>query len=112
MQVTQKAGVDGRLFGSVTNVDIVEALQALGHSVDKSMVRMPEGPLKHIGEFPITVALRTAMRWRRSLSRCWAIRRAHKRARQRCFARDDRGPATVPCCLYERFQNARDGVLE
>lgn len=57
VQVTQKAGVDGRLFGSVTNVDIVEALQALGHAVEKAMVRMPEGPLKHIGEFPITVAL-------------------------------------------------------
>src|ERR1700722_955891 len=39
VQVTQKAGVDGRLFGSVTNVDIVDALQALGHSVEKSMVR-------------------------------------------------------------------------
>jgi large subunit ribosomal protein L9 len=57
IQVTQKAGVDGRLFGSVTNVDIVEALQGLGHSVEKSMVRMPEGPLKHVGDFPLTVAL-------------------------------------------------------
>jgi large subunit ribosomal protein L9 len=57
VQVTQKAGVDGRLFGSVTNVDIVDALQALGHSVEKSMVRMPEGTLKHVGEFPITIAL-------------------------------------------------------
>ena len=46
IQVTQKAGVDGRLFGSVTNVDVVEALQGLGHTVEKSMVRMPEGPLK------------------------------------------------------------------
>jgi large subunit ribosomal protein L9 len=57
IQVTQKAGVDGRLFGSVTNVDIVDALQGLGHSVDKSMVRMPEGPLKQVGDFPLTVAL-------------------------------------------------------
>jgi large subunit ribosomal protein L9 len=57
IQVTQKAGVDGRLFGSVTNVDIVEALQALGHTVEKSMVRMPDGPLKHVGEFPLVVAL-------------------------------------------------------
>jgi large subunit ribosomal protein L9 len=57
IQVTQKAGVDGRLFGSVTNVDIVDALQGLGHSVDKSMVRMPEGPLKHVGDFPLTIAL-------------------------------------------------------
>ena len=59
IQVTQKAGVDGRLFGSVTNVDIVEALQALGHTVEKSMVRMPDGPLKHVGEFPLTLVLHT-----------------------------------------------------
>jgi len=59
MQVTiaQKAGVDGRLFGSVTNVDIVEALAAQGVTIEKGSVRMPEGPLKHIGEFPLVVAL-------------------------------------------------------
>ena len=57
VQITQKAGVDGRLFGSVTNVDIVEALAGLGHTVEKAMVRMPDGPLKHIGEFPLTIAL-------------------------------------------------------
>jgi large subunit ribosomal protein L9 len=59
IQVTQKAGVDGRLFGSVTNVDVVDALQGLGHTVEKSMVRMPEGPLKHVGDFPLTIALHT-----------------------------------------------------
>ena len=59
IQVTQKAGVDGRLFGSVTNVDIVDALQGLGHSVEKSMIRMPDGPLKHVGDFLLTVALHT-----------------------------------------------------
>ena len=59
IQVTQKAGVDGRLFGSVTNVDIVDALQGLGHTVEKSMVRMPEGPLKHVGDFPLVIALHT-----------------------------------------------------
>jgi len=59
VQITQKAGVDGRLFGSVTNVDIVEALQGLGHTVEKAMVRMPDGPLKHVGEFPLVVALHT-----------------------------------------------------
>jgi large subunit ribosomal protein L9 len=57
IQITQKAGVDGRLFGSVTNVDIVEALQAKGHSVEKAMIRMPAGPLKHVGEFPLTIAV-------------------------------------------------------
>ena len=59
IRISQKAGVDGRLFGSVTNVDIVEALKAQGVTVEKAMVRMPEGPLKHVGEFPITVAPHT-----------------------------------------------------
>ena len=59
VQITQKAGVDGRLFGSVTNVDVVEALAGLGHTIEKSMVRMPDGPLKHIGDFPLTIALHT-----------------------------------------------------
>ncbi len=59
IQVTQKAGVDGRLFGSVTNVDIVEALQASGHTVEKAMIRMPDGPLKQVGEFPLTIALQS-----------------------------------------------------
>jgi large subunit ribosomal protein L9 len=59
IRISQKAGVDGRLFGSVTNVDIVEALKAQGVAVEKAMIRMPEGPLKHVGEFPITVAPHT-----------------------------------------------------
>ena len=59
LQITQKAGVDGRLFGSVTNVDVVEALQGLGHIVEKAMIRMPDGPLKHVGDFPLTVVLHT-----------------------------------------------------
>jgi large subunit ribosomal protein L9 len=59
IQITQKAGVDGRLFGSVTNVDIVESLQALGHSVERAMIRMPDGPLKHVGDFPLTIVLHT-----------------------------------------------------
>ena len=55
--VTQKAGVDGRLFGSVTNSDIVEALKAQGIVIEKGAIRMPEGPLKHVGEFPLVVGL-------------------------------------------------------
>ena len=57
VQVSQKAGVDGRLFGSVTNSDIVEALKAQGITIEKSSIRMPEGPLKHVGEFPLVVGL-------------------------------------------------------
>jgi large subunit ribosomal protein L9 len=57
IKVTQKAGVDGRLFGSVTNVDIVEAMVAQGVTVEKGAIRMPDGPLKHVGEFPLVVAL-------------------------------------------------------
>src|SRR5690606_2101682 len=49
LQITRKAGVDGRLFGSVTTFDIVEALEAQGHKVERSAVRMPQGPLKSIG---------------------------------------------------------------
>ena len=59
VQIVQKAGVDGRLFGSVTNYDIVEALTKQGHEVERSQVRMPQGPLKQVGEFPIQVALHT-----------------------------------------------------
>ena len=57
VEIRQKSGVDGRLFGSVTNADIVEALKAQGHTVEKAMVRLPEGPLKQVGEYAITVAL-------------------------------------------------------
>ena len=59
LQVTRKAGVDGRLFGSVTNADIVEALKAQGFEVDKASIRLPEGPLKQIGDTPIDIALHT-----------------------------------------------------
>jgi large subunit ribosomal protein L9 len=59
VRITQKAGVDGRLFGSVTNYDIVEALEKQGHEVERSQVRMPQGPLKQVGEYPIEVALHT-----------------------------------------------------
>ena len=59
VKVTQKSGVDGRLFGSVGNVDVVDALKAQGIDVEKAMVRMPEGPLKHVGDFALTVAPHT-----------------------------------------------------
>ena len=59
LQITQKAGPDGRLFGSVTNYDIVEALKKQGHDVDRSNIRMPQGPLKQVGDFPIQVGLQT-----------------------------------------------------
>ncbi|VCU69735.1 50S ribosomal protein L9 [Pigmentiphaga humi] len=60
VSVTQKAGVDGRLFGSVTNFDVAAALKGAGFdSVEKGMVRLPNGPLKTIGEFPLEVALHT-----------------------------------------------------
>ena len=59
LSITQKAGVDGRLFGSVTNVDIVEALKKHDVAVEKSQIRMPSGPLKQVGEYPITIQLHT-----------------------------------------------------
>lgn len=57
--ISQKAGVDGRLFGSVTNGDVAEALVKAGFQVIKSQVRMPHGPLKAVGEFPVNVAAHT-----------------------------------------------------
>ncbi len=59
IQITQKAGVDGRLFGSVTNYDIVEALNKQGIEVERAQVRMPQGPLKQVGDYPLQIALHT-----------------------------------------------------
>lgn len=59
VQVAQKAGVDGRLFGSVTNFDIAEALTKQGFAVEKAQVRLPNGPLKVTGEHAVSVALHT-----------------------------------------------------
>lgn len=59
VQVAQKAGVDGRLFGSVTNFDIAEALTKQGFAVEKAQIRMPTGPLKIVGEHNVSVALHT-----------------------------------------------------
>lgn len=55
--ISQKAGVDGRLFGSVTNHDIADALKKQGFDVVKAQVRLPNGPLKTVGQHPVTVAL-------------------------------------------------------
>lgn len=57
VQITRKAGVDGRLFGSVTNADVSEALEAQGIKVAKAEIRMPQGPMKHVGEFPLVAQL-------------------------------------------------------
>lgn len=57
IEIAQKAGADGRLFGSVTNADISEALGKQGLTVKKAEIRMPTGTLKHIGEFPIVIQL-------------------------------------------------------
>lgn len=59
IKLTQKAGVDGRLFGSVTNGDIAEELNKQGYKVAKSQVRMPNGPIKIVGDSTVSVALHT-----------------------------------------------------
>jgi large subunit ribosomal protein L9 len=59
VRIVQKAGVDGRLFGSVTNADIAEALGKMGLAVQKSQVRLPNGPLKTVGEHAVSVAPHT-----------------------------------------------------
>ena len=57
LQISQKAGVDGKLFGSVTNIDIAEALKNQGTEVERSQIRMPHGPLKQIGDHQVSVVL-------------------------------------------------------
>jgi large subunit ribosomal protein L9 len=59
VQISQKSGVDGRLFGSVTNFDIAEALSKQGFPVEKAQIRLPLGPLKTVGDHAISVALHT-----------------------------------------------------
>jgi len=59
VKLTQKAGVDGRLFGSVTNQDIAEELNKQGYNVVKSQVRLPNGPIKVVSESTVSVALHT-----------------------------------------------------
>lgn len=59
VQIAQKAGVDGKLFGSVTNADIVAAMAQMGFTVEKAQIRMPDGHLKQVGEHPISIALHT-----------------------------------------------------
>jgi large subunit ribosomal protein L9 len=59
ISIAQKAGVDGRLFGSVTNFDVAEALTKQGFAVEKAQVRMPNGPLKTTGDHAVAVALHT-----------------------------------------------------
>ena len=58
-KLTQKAGVDGRLFGSVTNADIAEELNKNGYKVAKAQIRMPNGPIKMVGDSTVSVALHT-----------------------------------------------------
>jgi len=59
VKLTQKAGVDGRLFGSVTNADIAEELGKTGYKVAKAQIRMPNGPIKTVGDSSVSVALHT-----------------------------------------------------
>jgi large subunit ribosomal protein L9 len=59
VQLVQKAGVDGRLFGSVTNHDVAEGLAKAGFDVPKAAIRMPNGPLKVVGDHAVEVALAT-----------------------------------------------------
>ena len=59
LEIGQKAGVDGRLFGSVNNHDIADAMKAKGFVIEKAAVRMPTGPLKMVGDHPVAVAVHT-----------------------------------------------------
>ena len=89
IKLTQKAGVDGRLFGSVTNNDIAEELNKQGYNVVKSQVRLPNGPIKVVGDNTVTVALHTDVALAcgyDSLSSFIAAFRAHTGVTPRAFA--------------------------
>ena len=62
VQITQKAGSDGKLFGSVTNANIAEALTGLGFSVERTMIHMPHGQLKQVGDYPLNILLHSDVR--------------------------------------------------
>ena len=57
VQISQKAGSDGKLFGSVTNANIAEALGAQGFLIERAMIRMPHGQLKQVGDYPLIISL-------------------------------------------------------
>ena len=57
VQISQKAGGDGKLFGSVTNANIAEALAGQGFAIERAMIRMPNGQLKQVGDYPLTISL-------------------------------------------------------
>ncbi|WP_292995223.1 50S ribosomal protein L9 [Nitrosomonas sp.] len=57
VQISQKAGSDGKLFGSVTNANIAEALAGQGFAIERAMIRMPNGQLKQVGDYPLTISL-------------------------------------------------------
>lgn len=57
VQITQKTGNDGKLFGSVTNANIAEALAVQGFAIERAMIRMPHGQLKQVGDYPLTISL-------------------------------------------------------
>jgi large subunit ribosomal protein L9 len=57
IQITRKASIDGRLFGSVSNIDVADALTAQGFEIERSAIRMPDGHLKQVGDTKIDIAL-------------------------------------------------------
>ena len=57
LQITRKAGMDGRLFGSVSHIDVAEALAAQGFEIERAAIRMPDGHLKQVGDTQVDIAL-------------------------------------------------------
>ncbi|MFV0665426.1 50S ribosomal protein L9 [Denitromonas sp.] len=57
VQITRKSGMDGRLFGSVTNADVADALTEQGFDIERSTIRMPDGPLKQVGDVQLEIGL-------------------------------------------------------
>lgn len=57
VSITAKSAAEGKLFGSIGNVDIADAITAAGAEVEKREVRLPEGPIRVAGEYDITLHL-------------------------------------------------------
>lgn len=57
VSISSRAGTEGKLFGSIGTEEIRAAFESAGQSVEKKEIRLPEGPLRNIGEHPVTLHL-------------------------------------------------------
>jgi large subunit ribosomal protein L9 len=61
LTIPANAGQEGKLFGSVTNIEVTEAINATGVMVERIEIRMPDGPIRMLGEYEVGVHLYTGI---------------------------------------------------